>query len=157
MDSFKLLLLAGLFLFDISGSNAQQVPKNITRLGVESDYEVFPQATPKELMASVAKAIKRERFDYLAAHLMDPAFVDARLDQTKGKLEDLGKEIQKKYKDQPEVVKDLLKVLTDGEQNDSGTSVVVRHKDVKNLQVYLKKAGEHWVIENRMKDEKEKE
>lgn len=144
----------GVVLLAVSFGVAQQQPKSVTRLGLESDYEVYPQSTPKELMASVAKAVNRERYDYLAAHLMEPDFIDARLQRANLKLEDLGKEIKSKFQAQPEVLKDLLKILNGGEVVDSGTTVVVKHKDVKGQQVYLKKVGDLWYVENRQKDEK---
>lgn len=145
---------AALLLSTISVGFAQEPPqpKSVTRLGLESDYQVFPQSSPKELLASVARAVQRERYDYLAAHLLDPEFVDARLQRANLKLEDLGKEIKTKFQSQPEVTKDLLKILNSGEQVESGNTVIVKHKDVKNLQVYLKKVGDRWYLENRQKD-----
>jgi hypothetical protein len=88
---------------------------------------------------------------------MDPTFVDARLQRTNQKLEEFGKEIRGKFQSQPEVTKELLKILGSGEVLDSGTTAVIKHKDVANTQVFLKKVGERWYIENRQKDDKPKE
>jgi hypothetical protein len=41
--------------------------------------DAFPQKTPREALASVIRAIEKGRIDYLAAHLIDPGFVDAKV------------------------------------------------------------------------------
>lgn len=139
----------------VSLAAAQKQPENVTRLGMASDYEIYPQSTPKELIASLLKAINRERYDYLVAHLMEPGFIDDRVQRTNLKLDDIAKEIKSKFQAQPELQKDLIKLLNSGEQTDSGTTVIITHKDVKNQQVYLKKIGDRWYVENRQKDKKE--
>lgn len=48
----------------------------------------FPQATPKAALDSAIKLIDRNRLDYLAAHLIDPAFVNAQVSQRVLRLED---------------------------------------------------------------------
>ena len=45
-----------------------------TRFGVASDFSSYPQATPKEALSSVLKAIDNKRIDYLLAQLSDPLF-----------------------------------------------------------------------------------
>src|SRR5262245_55933096 len=49
------------------------------RYGVTRDAKSYPQASAKEALASVLKAIRDRKFDYLVAHLADPAFVDDRV------------------------------------------------------------------------------
>jgi hypothetical protein len=49
------------------------------RYGVGPDLKRFPQGGAKEALASAVKAIEQGRIDYLAAHLLDPRFVDARV------------------------------------------------------------------------------
>jgi hypothetical protein len=49
------------------------------RYGVEFREKGYPQATPKQALESVIAAVDRGDFAYLAAHLLDPAFVDARV------------------------------------------------------------------------------
>ena len=60
------------------GLLAQDEPREVpdVRYKVEANYESYPQATPKEALSSVMRAIDRKRFDYVAAHLLDPAIVD---------------------------------------------------------------------------------
>lgn len=52
------------------------------RFDVLHNPDLYPQRTPKEALISVLGAIDRGRFDYLAAHLADPAGIDARLRTT---------------------------------------------------------------------------
>lgn len=49
------------------------------RYGVEADVKKYPQATPREALASVLKAVGAKDFRYLAAHLADPEFIDGRV------------------------------------------------------------------------------
>src|SRR5438876_7020446 len=51
-----------------------------TRHGVAPELKSFPQATPKEALASVLKAVEMKRFDYLLAQLAEPDWVDGRSD-----------------------------------------------------------------------------
>lgn len=49
------------------------------RFGVPHRPKNFPQATPKDTLASVIEVVAAGRTDYLLAHLMDPGFVDDRV------------------------------------------------------------------------------
>ncbi|HVK08513.1 MAG TPA: hypothetical protein VM597_07020 [Gemmataceae bacterium] len=49
------------------------------RFDVLYNPDLYPQRTPKEALAAALGAIERGRFDYLAAHVMAPGYVDARL------------------------------------------------------------------------------
>src|SRR5262245_46485089 len=40
---------------------------------------LYPQSSPKAALESTVKAIERERFDYILAHLLDASFVEARV------------------------------------------------------------------------------
>jgi hypothetical protein len=48
----------------------------VVRYGVIANSEYYPQGTVKATLASVSKALENKRYEYLAAHLMDPAFID---------------------------------------------------------------------------------
>lgn len=54
------------------------------RYGQQFKPKVYPQGTAKEALASVLAAVEKGDYAYLAAHLLDPAFVDARLDAMAG-------------------------------------------------------------------------
>ena len=49
----------------------------VTRYGVNPRVKAFPQATPKDTLRSAVAAIDRADFAYLAAHLLDPKYIDA--------------------------------------------------------------------------------
>lgn len=73
---------AGLAVLAAVSVAAAQQPRTdkdpLVRYGVvNSDF--YPQGTAKEVLASVAKLLENKRYEYLAAHLLDPAFVDARV------------------------------------------------------------------------------
>lgn len=50
------------------------------RYGQTFSPKVYPQGTAREVVASAIAAVDKGDFAYLAAHLLDPAFVDARID-----------------------------------------------------------------------------
>ena len=54
------------------------------RYGVQADLVTYPQKTPQEALNSVLKAAEAQRFDYLAAQLADPAFIDERVQRLYG-------------------------------------------------------------------------
>jgi hypothetical protein len=49
------------------------------RYGVAPNLDLFPQDTPKAALASAVKAIEKDRIDYLAAHLIDPRFIEQKV------------------------------------------------------------------------------
>ena len=57
------------------------------RYGVAASPAAFPQKTVPEAMSSLAKAVEKGRADYLAAHLVLPSLVDARVLERAKKLE----------------------------------------------------------------------
>jgi hypothetical protein len=60
----------------VAAAAAQDVPP---RFGILHNPDLYRQDTPQETLRSALGAIGRERYDYLAAHLLDPEWVDARL------------------------------------------------------------------------------
>ena len=96
---------------------AQDAPLPVPpRYKVVANVEVYPQRTPKEALASALKAIEREKFDYLTAHLIDPRFVDAR-------VEDRARLIE------TEVDRDLRQVRTEQRQNPALVQLAERLPD----------------------------
>ena len=121
-----------------------------TRYGVAPDLQAFPQATAKEALESVLKAIEAKRFDYLVAQLADPEFVDDRVKRLyAGKFEPQVEETRTRL-DAPAV--ELLKrFLKDGEWTDDKARVTVRLKDVADQCIYLRQLNGRWFLENRSK------
>jgi hypothetical protein len=72
-----LSLAAGLVL--VAAAAGQDVAP---RFEVLYNADLYHQETPQETLAAVLIALGRDRFDYLAAHLLDPEFVNAQLATT---------------------------------------------------------------------------
>src|SRR4051812_13127424 len=72
-------LVAGLLAAATAAAQPDAVPP---RFDVIHNPDVYFQDTPQRTLNSVLEAIGRDRYDYLVAHLLDPAFVDARLGAT---------------------------------------------------------------------------
>lgn len=70
---FALTLLAG-----VVGMAAAQDPVP-PRYGVAVRPGAYPQANPKQALGSAVAAAEARDYAYLAAHLLDPAFVDTRV------------------------------------------------------------------------------
>lgn len=56
------------------------------RYGVAPSTEAYPQTTPQAALTSVLKAVDKNRWEYLTAHLLDPKFVDKRVSERADKL-----------------------------------------------------------------------
>ena len=123
------------------------------RYGIEADLKTFPQATPKEALASVLKAIDAKRIDYLLAHLADPQFVDQRVKENGGRFDALVEETTGKLVDDPSAAKQLRRFLREGEWKIDADSASVQLKDVSDRAVYLRKVGERWFLKNQRKPE----
>jgi hypothetical protein len=67
-----LALMAGFVL--AAAAAAQDAPP---RFEILHNPDLYLQGTPQQTLQSVLGALARERYDYLAAHLMDPEWVDA--------------------------------------------------------------------------------
>lgn len=117
-----------------------------SRFGVPPDPKSFPQATAKEALASVVKAVELKRFDYLLAHLSDPEWVETRLETSAGGFKELVQETAEKF-DGPSV-KLLQKFLKDGEYETLDASATVRLKSNKDRVVRLKKHDKRWHFQN---------
>jgi histone deacetylase complex regulatory component SIN3 len=74
--SFTCLMLMG--LITVSAVAQPPVPPPI-RYEVSPQLQTFAQSTPKETLASAIKLLEKERFDYLAAQIIDHKFIDSRV------------------------------------------------------------------------------
>jgi len=78
------IVLLATAAFAVAQPEVQPIPP---RYGVPALPDVFPQVSSKELLVSALRAVERGKFDYLAAHLLDPQFVDDRVGQRAVPLE----------------------------------------------------------------------
>ena len=116
------------------------------RFGVEINLKSFPQATPKEALASALKVVDLKRVDYLMAHLTDPDWVDRRVELYQGGFAELVREATAKL-DAP-AVKQLRRFLDEGDFETLDTGAVVRHKKVPDRIVRFRKVGDRWFLRN---------
>jgi hypothetical protein len=49
------------------------------RFGLRQSPELYPQDTPKNALYSVLRAMDKDRYDYLLAHLLEPGYVTEQL------------------------------------------------------------------------------
>lgn len=146
-----LLSLIGLIgVFAVAAQDAKdQTPA--PRHGIEADVKSYPQATPKEALASLLKAVDGKRIDYVLAQLADPDWVDRRAKETAGGFPALVEESTNRLADDPAAVKRLKKLLADGEWKTEEAAASVRQKDADDVVVFFRKATGRWFIENRKK------
>ena len=124
------------------------------RYGVLLNQQSYPQEDYKQALASVIKTIDRQRIDYLLAHLADPDFVDERVKEVYGgNFDELVKDTTTKLTDNPAEMKQLERFLKEGDWDAKETTAAARLKDVKDRQVFMKKVGKSWYLENRQKTE----
>lgn len=144
--------LAVALLLGLSLTGAVRADKpNETRYGIAVDLKTYPQATAKEALASVIKAVEDKRVDYLVAQLADPNYIDDRVQRLyDGKFERQVEDTRLKM--DAATLKLFQRFLKDGEwTTDKAKDECVRLKDVKDRCIYLRHIGERWYLENRYK------
>jgi hypothetical protein len=136
-------------------AQASQEKVATNRYGIELRPKKYSQQTPKGTLASVLAVIEAHDIAYLMAHLADPDFVDKRVGENhQGRFDGLVAETKIKIEDNPSSVKELEQFLRAGEWQESGTAASVRLKDLKDRQVFFRKIGDRWFMQNKQKEEK---
>jgi hypothetical protein len=138
----------------VGAVSAQKKEPPPVRYGIEADLEAYPQDTVKAAMSSVLRTIEARRFDYLAAQLADPDGVDKRVQELGGKFEKFVKIVAERYGGDPEAIRELRRIVAEGEVNESGDAASISHKQIKGRQVFLRKSAGRWFLEDRIKPEK---
>jgi hypothetical protein len=144
--------MLGLMLLVVApavGQNREPPPP--PRYGVDADLDAFPQDTPKAALASVVKAIDSRRYSYLAAQLADPEATDKRVAAFGGKFDAYVRQITERLTADPEAVRQLRRFAVEGEFNVTGDAAVVSHKEIQGRQVFLRRVGSRWYLEDRQK------
>lgn len=148
-------LLASLYAWAVSGTltyvvqGVAQEPKDTKRYNIRYDSDLYSQATPKDALQSVLKAVERKQVDYLAAQLIDPIYVDQWIRNGHGTFEHLVQNIQRKFADNPSAVRLLRQFLEQGNFAIDEREAVVTLKEQPKIRVYLKKLDDRWYMENR--------
>ena len=137
----------------VVAAGGEKPPAPEKRYGIEADLKAYPQATPKEALGSVVKAVEEKRIDYLVAQLTDPDFVGRRVKDTGGDFDGLVREATARLADDPGPVKRLRRLLGDGHWDVKEERASVHLKDAKDRWCYFRKDGGRWFLENRYKPE----
>ena len=155
----------------------EKKPDAPPRYGVTAELELYPQTSPKQAMITITKAIQRNRMDYLIAHLVDPAFIDAKFVQfyrvkfnrtptddrehpdrekrTKEAFEAMLKEIGTHMADDPKRSIYFDKLLKDGTIDAAGgTKATVTHREVPGMVLTLRQVDGRWYLANENEPEK---
>jgi hypothetical protein len=128
-----------------------QDSKPAERYGIEPNLPDFPQASPKETLSSVLKALEQRRIGYLLAQLADPEYVDMRVKKIHGgKFDAMVEEVTAKLANDPGAVKKLRRFLDEGTWDIQDAMASARLKDVTE-RVYLRKVDGRWYFENQHK------
>jgi hypothetical protein len=139
---------------------AAQAPageKEAERYGIRIDPDHYPQGNPKEALASVVTALSRGQFDYLLAQLADPQYVDEQVQKAYGgKFGALVEDAAAKYASDPGVVKKFRRYLNEGTWDIQESSASAQLKDTQD-QVFLRRIGTRWFVENRNRPPARKE
>src|SRR5262249_44476918 len=107
--------------------------------------KTFPQATPKEALASVLKAVELKRADYVVAQLADPQFVDRRVKETSHDA--LLAEATGKLVTDPGAAKQLRAFLEKGTWGkEDGDTATVSLAEGTDRTVMFHKAGGRWFL-----------
>jgi len=123
-----------------------------TRYGVAPDLTLFPQGKPEETMASILKAIEMKKWDYLAAQLADPNFIDQRVKIFGGRFADQVDDMRARL--DPSTVKLLQRFQKDGEWRKAAKETMVALKDMPDRFLFFRKIGDRWYLEHRSKPAK---
>jgi hypothetical protein len=75
----RLIVSFGLVLVVTPVAIAQQAAKDERQFGISLNSDFYPQDSPKNTMTSLIRALDKERYDYIVAHLLNPAYVDEQL------------------------------------------------------------------------------
>jgi hypothetical protein len=121
------------------------------RFGIEPDSKTYPQAAPKETLASLLKAVDAKRVDYVLAQLADPDWVDRRVKELDGGFTALLEESASRLTGDPGAVKRLKKLSVDGEWKIDADTAVVQLKDIEESALFFRKSDGRWFVENRKK------
>jgi hypothetical protein len=143
----RAVLLAAVTGLALSSGGAVAQEKG-SRYGVALDTKSYPQATAKEALGSVLKAAAAKKFDYLVAHLAEPAFVDDRVKRLYGgkfaeQVDDTRARLD------PATLKLLRRFLDQGKWTTEKGEATARLNDVKDRVVRLVRKDGRWYLEHR--------
>jgi hypothetical protein len=138
------LLVGWLLVLPLAG----EPDGNGKKFGIDPDLKNYPQATPQEALASVLKAIDNKRIDYLLAQLADQEYVARRVAYNGGKFDAFVKDTTDKLSQPQGPVKQLRQFQKEGVWKVEEKTATLRHKEIDDRAVFMKKVGSRWFLEN---------
>lgn len=131
------------------------------RYGYDVQPLVYAQKTPQEAVTSIVRALDRNRYDYLMAHLADPRFVDPRVkaimkDITQGSEEGraivafdkLVKEIKDHFLEDAALIREMRLFAAQADWDVEGDRAVGVNPQLQGRQVVLRRIEDRWFLEN---------
>lgn len=151
------LLTATAGLLIVTGAVAQEKKAApAARHGVSADLATYAQSSAKEAVASILKAVERKRIDYLLAHLAEPTFVDAKVQELGGKFDELVREVTDHFNNDPKRADEFKRFMKEGTVEEAGTTAKVTLKDAPSRQVTLRQIEGRWYMNNDVEADKKK-
>jgi hypothetical protein len=138
----------------------KDLPPITARFGIDFSPILYPQASPKEAMASVIKAIDDERLDYLMAQLANPRFVDSQVAAYAGQaaardksrrffaFEKLVRETKDYYSGDPKLVRQLRVFARAADWDVADDVATGTVKDLPALKMVLRQIDGRWFLDN---------
>jgi len=144
-------------------SHAAAGEKLVLRFRIPANTDKYPRDKAEVALASAVKAIELGEIDYLLAHLVDPAFVDKRVqeyrDNIKQDVKDEGKtllafdrlvkETRDHFKGDPGIVKELQQFAKAGTWETTDNTAEAKLPALPARRVFMKKVQGQWYLENR--------
>jgi len=151
-------------------------PEPPQHFGVPAETEFYPQDSPKQALASIAKAFERGRVDYLLAHLVDPGYTDPtfgklyhgkfgkypeddrtlsaadRAARVKETLADFVYVVTSERTSEPKKALRLDRLLKEGTVEEAGTTAKVTLKDDASAVLTLLQIEGRWYMSNAKSD-----
>ncbi len=136
---------------------------NVRRYSRDVEPAKYPQTSPDTALKSVVQAIDDRRIDYLMAQLADPAFVDKRVADYKGRFQGpeperttlafdrLVKETERYFQDDPGLVRELRRFAKDAEWKLEEPAAVGTVKGLSGRQVFMRKVQGRWFLQNKQR------
>ena len=84
MRGLWILLVTAAFA---AGATAQPTADEKPRFGIATNFDLYPQNTPKAALETATKLLENRRYDYFVAHVLDPVLLESKIRERAERLE----------------------------------------------------------------------
>jgi hypothetical protein len=132
-------MTATLFLaLTVTATQAPKAEEAVARYDIAPLLKLYPQNTAKAALESAVKAAEKGRFDYLAAHLMEPGFVDAEsVNRGKALAADVEAELRIRRQREKDIGSDLPRDLRVPHEPEPFAKLVASESQVRGFQRFI--------------------